>query len=272
MTHILKEAGWAVVNALQALWLASFTVFCCFFLWMPMVICTGNLESSLTLARTFWGPINIRAGLSKVVVEGAEHVPLDRACVVLFNHQSMVDIAVAFTVLPVGVRFIAKRVLSFVPIVGWFMWALGMVSIDRKNVHAARAALLKAAGVLKDGHALIAFPEGTRSRDGTIGAFKKGAFAVAMQAGAPIVPAAIEGADVVAPPTGMRWRPNTIRVKIGAPIPTAGLREDQRDELMREVRARIIQLHKDIGGKGGDLEIGSGRVRRPAAAVEAIAT
>jgi 1-acyl-sn-glycerol-3-phosphate acyltransferase len=130
------------------------------------------------------------------------------------------------------------------------MWIFGMVSIDRSDAHKAARALKKAARVLAGGRTLCAFPEGTRTRTGKIGPFKKGVFLLAMKARVPIVPVAAEGLNVFAPRTRWNPRPVTIRVKIGAPIVT----DDQlgRDELIQKVRDTIVAMNLEIGGPGGE--------------------
>jgi 1-acyl-sn-glycerol-3-phosphate acyltransferase len=129
------------------------------------------------------------------------------------------------------------------------------VTIDRGNVKRAMRSLKKAARILKNKkRILLAFPEGTRSNDGTIGPFKKGVFVLAMKAGVPIVPCAIEGASVFVPRSGWKPRPATVRLKVGAPIETTGVADGDREALIKKVRDSIIDLHVAIGGKGGDRE------------------
>lgn len=246
------DVAWRVVNFLQALWLASFTVFC-FFCVTLFLIVTFSRRLPLYWARKVWGPINIKAAFARFEVEGREHVGAG-PCVVMMNHQSLLDIAVAFAACPGPIRFIAKRETIFIPFVGWYMWAMGMVFVDRRNLPRAIAALRKGAQALKGGGVLFAYPEGTRTKDGTIGPFKKGLFMLAIEAGVPIVPCACEGAGRVLPVQGWHPRPGTIRVKFGAPIPTQGYDASTRDVLIAKVRDAMIDLHEEIGGLGGDRD------------------
>ena len=249
MSKQLKDILWMPINALQALWMVGFTGFC-FVPGMVTVMVTGNPEAAFSMGRSFWGPLNLKFGLSSLTIEGREHLPAAGSpFVAMFNHQSMIDIIVAWMVLPTGPRFVAKKVLMYVPVVGLFMWVMGMVPIDRSNRHAAIAALRKAQDVIKQGRILAVFPEGTRTRDGRVLPFKKGVFVVAQKANAPIVPIALEGCATLVPRTGWRPRPSALRIKVGAPIDPRGL---SRDELMARVRTAIIQLNVDLGGPGGD--------------------
>ena len=245
----LKAVGWVFINTLQAVWLVGYSVFN-FVLVLLLYAMTWNPETALSPARITYGPVNVFLGLSKMIVEGRENFPRDKPYILMMNHQSMADIMVAWMVAPIPVRFIAKHVLSYVPVVGWVMWIFGMVSIDRGDAHAAAKALKKAARVLAGGRTLCAFPEGTRTRDGKIAAFKRGVFLLAMKAKVPIVPVAAEGLGVFAPRTGWHPRPVTIRVKIGAPVATDG--DGDRDTLIKKVRDAMIDMHVSVGGAGGD--------------------
>lgn len=270
----MKDLLWVPVNVVQAVWLAAFSLFC-FVVVMVLYAMTWNADSALSVARVVWGPVNLRFGFSTMTVEGRENVPADRPYILMMNHQSMADIMAAWMITPTPVRFIAKRVLSYVPVVGWTMWIFGMVSIDRGDAHSSARALKKAARVLRNGRSLCAFPEGTRTRDGKIGPFKKGVFLLAMKAGVPIVPVACEGLDVFVPRTGWHPRPVAIRIKIGRPITTSrdglgardaasdaakgGARDGERehasrDDLIKQVRDAMIDMHLEIGGEGGDKE------------------
>jgi len=245
----LKDILWIPVNALQALWMVGFTGFC-FVPGMLTVLFTGNSEAAFSMGRAFWGPLNLRMGFSSVTIEGREHLPPAGApFVAMFNHQSMIDIIIAWLVLPTGPRFVAKKQLLYVPVVGLFMLIMGMVPIDRSNRHAAIAALRKAQDVIKRGRILAVFPEGTRTRDGRVMPFKKGVFVVAQKANAPIVPISLEGCATLVPRTGWKPRPSAVRVKVSAPIDARGM---NRDELMRLVHAAVVDGNIAIGGPGGD--------------------
>jgi 1-acyl-sn-glycerol-3-phosphate acyltransferase len=95
---------------------------------------------------------------------------------------------------------------------------------------------------VRSGHALCAFPEGTRSRDGSVGPFKGGALQVAIEAGVPVVPVAIRGSGAVLPTSGFRVRPGVITLRFGEPMSTAGLGSDDRNALARRARETVIDL------------------------------
>ncbi len=246
---ILHRLGWRFINVLQMVYLAVWSVF-----WISLAIfaipVTGGRKIPLAMARRFWAPGVLRGAGARVEVQGGENIDWSRACIFVANHQSMIDIPLAFKVLPVNVRFVSKEELKWVPFIGWYLWAMGMIFIDRGQKHRAYASLERAAKLVRSGVHVFAFPEGTRTRDGTIGSFKKGLFLLAIRAGVPVIPVAIEGAHKVVPSQTFRVRPGTIRVAFGNPIPTEGLADADRGTLSTQVRAHIVQLHKSIGGAG----------------------
>ncbi|HEY1101045.1 MAG TPA: lysophospholipid acyltransferase family protein [Myxococcota bacterium] len=249
---MLKDLVWIPINVLQALWLAAFTAFSFPMSVVPALL-TGNREAAFAWGRVFWGPLNLKVGLSTLQIEGEEHLlPPGTPCVVMLNHQSMIDIVVAWMVVPTGPRFVAKKVLEWVPVVGWFMQLMQMVFVDRGNTKEAIAALRKAQAIVDDGNIVVCFPEGTRTKTGQMLPFKKGVFMMAIELGVPVLPVALEGAATLVPATHFKPRPARVRAKVGAPIDPRGL---TRDELMQRVRTAIVQLNLEIGGRGGDVEI-----------------
>lgn len=249
MIRILRETAFTLLNVVQALFLAVWSMG-----WMGSAVIvrllTGSPEKALAMAR--WGysrPI-IRAATARLVVDPLPEVDWTKPHVYVMNHQSMLDIVCAFAAIPVNLRFVCKHTLSYVPFLGWYIWATQMVPVNRTNRSQAVASLSKAAERVRRGANIIAFPEGKRSRAGEILPFKKGPFMLALEAGVPLIPIAIHGSGAVLPSDGFRLRPGTIRVRVGQPIPTAGRAAD-RDALIREARAAVVQMNREMGGPGG---------------------
>lgn len=250
---MVKDLGWLLLNAAQTLatWLWTGV-------WITLALLawvgSGFSRSlPLWLARSVWAPGMYRLIGGQLTVERPEGVDWEQPHVYLMNHQSMADIPAAFMAVPAGLVFIAKQVLQYVPFLGWYMTAMGMVFVDRRAGERAVRSLQRAGAQIRAGRSVLAFPEGTRTPDGRVLPFKKGPFLVALEAGVPIVPMAIVGARELLRPGGYRFRPAAVRVKLGQPIPTAGLQVEDRDELIRLVRTRIIELHLELGGAGGEL-------------------
>jgi 1-acyl-sn-glycerol-3-phosphate acyltransferase len=141
---------------------------------------------------------------------------------------------------------VAKRVLFWIPILGWSMWMCGFIPIDRSNRESAIRSLEEAARKVREGTSVLVFPEGTRGPGGGLLPFKKGGFVLALQAGVPVVPIAILGSERIMPKGSLRVGRGRIRVRLGRPIPTAGRKSGARDALMGEVRHAIETLERPV--------------------------
>lgn len=214
-------------------------------------VVTFSPRAPLWIARKAWAPGVLRICGATLQVEPLPALDWSRPYVFAMNHQSALDICCAFVAVPTGLRFVAKHSLAYVPFLGWFMWATGMVFINRSNRFQAMASLKKAGERIRAGACILMYPEGTRSKDGQVLPFKKGPFVVAMEAGVPVVPLAVEGSAQVLSAKGLQIRPGTIRVKMGAPIPSEGR---GRVELLSEVRTAVVALKRELGGAGGGTQ------------------
>lgn len=164
-----------------------------------------------------------------------------RPFVVVSNHQSFGDIPV-ISRLPWEMKWIVKEELFQVPVFGWLMRMAGDIGVNRRDARSRAAVLPKARDYLKKRCSVMFFPEGTRSRDGRVLRFANGPFRLAVKAGVPVLPLAIEGTRGALPKGG--WRFDTdcnIRLKVLAPVPTEDLDPDDADRLHDEVRRRIIE-------------------------------
>jgi len=244
------------------LWLWAMA-WCLLLAWVAMAVVLVDPEASLAIPRRIWpGPLFWMARI-RLRVEPLPDLDWKKPHVFVMNHQSNLDIPAACAALPVNIRFVAKRSLAFIPFVGWYMWLAGMIFVNRSDRASAVSSMRRAGERIRAGANILTYPEGTRSRGGNILPFKKGTFVLALEAGVPIVPIAIEGSRAVQPSDDWTIRPGVIRVKVGAPIPTKGRGPEARDELLREVREAVIRLHREIGGQGdggaGAADDGQGR-------------
>jgi len=240
-----------------ALWTAVLFPVAC----LAMLV-TLDAGTSIWVARRLWAPLLLRVAGARVEVEGRAHVAPGRPAIYACNHQSTLDIPVLFVALPANLRFVAKEQLRWVPLVGWYLQLAGHVIVDRGNRQRAIASLDRAAEqILRRRISLIAFPEGTRSRDAYILPFKHGPFGLALKAGVPVVPVTIEGSARIMPRRSWRITPGVVKVRISAPIDVRRFDADDRVGLARVVRETIVQANLDLGGLGGVRE-----EARPAAA------
>ncbi len=190
----------------------------------------------------FWAFTHIRIGGIKVVTSGLDKITAP-PYIFMCNHQSALDIYGLLFSLPLSFRWIAKRQLFLIPLFGWALKRAGHISIDRENPREALKAMDEAARKIRDGMNIIIFPEGTRSRDGSLLPFKKGGFSLALRAMVPIVPVGIVGTSTLQPkgsfiPAGK----GVIYIHIGEPIPLEGMGRSAKGELMNSVRASIERL------------------------------
>lgn len=175
----------------------------------------------------------------EVKVIGAEKLP-DVPAIIAPNHASHFDIAALLGYLPGHNRFAAKKELFREPVLGTVMRTLGMIPIDREDPTQSIALLNKIQARGDGAFSLIMFPEGTRSRDGHMGAFKNGAFTLAIQLGRPIVPIAIHGTSTIMPAGQyLSILPGTVVLEILDPVETAGRSVEDR-ALLRDLVARRI--------------------------------
>ena len=178
-------------------------------------------------------------------VEGPGAVLNDRAAIYCLNHSSNLEPPIIFLVLRrlfPRLRGIYKKSLRRLPVLGRCFEIGGFVPIDRRDREQSDRAIATAAESLRDGHSFLVFPEGTRSRTGELLPFKKGAFILAVESQAPLVPIAIVGAGAAMRRGSPVIWPVEVIVRIGQPVEAHGSGYDDRDRLMNEVRARIAAM------------------------------
>jgi len=178
------------------------------------------------------------AGGIRVEVVGRENLPVDRACIFMSNHVSNLDPPVLMPSLPGRSSILLKKSLMGIPILGTAMRMAKFVPVERgHNVEAAKASIAAAAGALRSGLNIIVFPEGTRSKDGRLAAFKKGPFFLAEDTKAPIVPIAISGTQHMMRKGSFSIAPGVARVEFLRAIEPGDYAS--REELMAAVRGAI---------------------------------
>ncbi|HEV3062140.1 MAG TPA: lysophospholipid acyltransferase family protein [Vicinamibacterales bacterium] len=217
-------------------------------LYVLIVAPPGMLIASLFGAKRHLyvlGHLGVRLGLVlsgiRYRVAGRDHVPA-RAAVYCANHQSNVDPPVLFDAVHPQMHILYKAEIDAIPVLARAFRYGGFIPVDRRNREAAMRSIEAGAESIRSGNSFLIFPEGTRSRTNELLPFKKGGFLMAMKAGAPIVPVAIQGGRDAMRRGSKIIRPVTVSIRIGEPIETAGLVATDRDTLIARTREQIVAL------------------------------
>jgi 1-acyl-sn-glycerol-3-phosphate acyltransferase len=190
----------------------------------------------------FWAAGNLWVCGVKVQTRGQERLNPQHAYLFMSNHQSQFDILALMVALrQFQLRWVAKHELRKVPILGLCMQVTHQVLVDRQNRTQAIAVIRQVKKLLAAGISVLFFPEGTRSRDGHLLPFKPGGFAVAVEAGVPVVPVTINGSRAILPPGDWKVRSGTIEIIFGEPIP---LDAQVPKKIARETL--LVQVHEAI--------------------------
>jgi 1-acyl-sn-glycerol-3-phosphate acyltransferase len=184
-----------------------------------------------------WSWLILKTTGVTVDVRGLDRLPRGTSYVFASNHQSIYDIPVLFWHLPFELRILAKASLGSFPFLGWHLARTGHVLVDRKNPGADLFRQVRT--LMQAGYSLIVFPEGTRSPDGTLARFRAGTFMMALEAGLPVVPVAVDGSRFVMRKGQLMTSPGHVRVTVLEPIPTVGRRPEEARVFARQVQDAI---------------------------------
>ncbi len=169
------------------------------------------------IAYHLWAPMIFFLFGIKFTSEFEEKLP-EIPSIYIANHLSQLDIAAVVGSIPKGLFFVAKKELSYVPLLAQYMQVMGMIFVDRGNREKAIKSMEEAAEKVSNGKNLVTFPEGTRSTSGQLLTFKKGSFIIAQKRNIPIVPMAIFGADKALKKGSFWVKPHPIHVHVGKAI------------------------------------------------------
>ncbi len=173
-------------------------------------------------------------------IEGAGAIDPAKPYVFVANHSSFTDVFLVVR-LPWEMKWLAKKSIFSIPLLGWQLRAAGDVAIVRGDKQSATEAMGQMQRRLAGGVSMILFPEGTRSPDGSLGEFRDGAFRLAIEAGVDVVPLAIVGAAKSLPKRSLVFHPSTATLYVLPPVPTAGLDPADARALGSRIRAQIAE-------------------------------
>ncbi|MCP4654076.1 MAG: 1-acyl-sn-glycerol-3-phosphate acyltransferase [bacterium] len=248
---------WLVLIPCFALW----TLFCAT---LTLILCTvASPRIASMLAGTAWGRLSAYLTPVMVRVVGREHVDKKQSYVIVSNHQSSYDIFVLYGWLGVDFRWVMKQEVRRMPAIGYGCETIGHIFIDRSNTSAALSSINAAKGKIVDGTSIVFFPEGTRSKDGKLGRFKKGAFRFAMDAGLPILPVTIEGTRDIMPTNTVKILPGRATLIFHEPVNIAEYDGDSIRDCIKRVKETIASgLESREPSAGGErVGIASGKPR-----------
>lgn len=213
---------------------------CTLVLGPPLILLTLITKSATLM---YWTGVKMvvyvtRIAGEKVTVEGAENIP-PGVCLFAANHTSNADAPAIVGAIPRRIAILGRKSLFDIPVVGMAFRLAKFVPVDRGNRDAALESVKMAVQYIREGFSFLVYPEGTRSPDGRLQRFKKGSFAIAIEAGVPIVPVACAGAHRIMKKNSLIVRPGKVTVRFGKPIDASKFTIEQRDDLAQIVHEAI---------------------------------
>ena len=209
------------------------------------VIIVASFKSNSAVVDTlirFWARVLVRGAGIDLSIENAEALDPNQRYVLVANHYSYFDIPCILAAVPQPIRFMAKVSLFKIPIFGWSIGRAGFIPIDRKNRRTAVKSFELAAERIRKGNTIVIFPEEGRSRHREMRKFQRGAFLLALKAGLPMVPMAVDGTYEVFRAGVWRVRPGKVTIKVGTLIDTSQYTVRQKEQLADMARTQIAGM------------------------------
>lgn len=224
-----------IINSIQLILLSLWTIFIVY-------ICAPflNYNGAWYITTHWWAGGCVRILFSKIKIEGLENLDPKQHYVFMANHSSYFDIACLFYASQRRLHFIAKQELGRQFFTGYMLRKLQIIFIDRSNAQRSSASMRQAIETIKSGKDIAIFPEGTRTKTGKLGVFKKGGFKMAIQSQTPIVPVIIENSARAWARNNITFRPTTVTVRFEKPVETKGLQESDTQALCDTVREKFV--------------------------------
>lgn len=208
---------------------------------MTLISMLGMPDIASRVFGTAWARINLATMLTGITILRSDKLQRKQPYIIVANHQSLIDIYVLYGYLGMDIKWVMKQELKRIPFLGKACEKMGHIFIDRSNTRAALESIENARARIMRGNSVIFFPEGTRSRDGELQRFKKGAFRLALDLKLPVLPVTIHGTKDVLPSDTMDWHPGHIKLQIHDPVSTSELTEKDINRLRDTTRDIIAQ-------------------------------
>src|SRR5436190_5150450 len=200
----------------------------------------GRLQHQIS---RIWSRMLLAVSGVKMRIRGLEKIDPDGAYVFVANHRSLMDTPVVLAHIPLQFRFLAKKGLFLIPILGTHLRRAGHLPVVKDDPRASLRSMSDAAKIIRErGVSVLLFPEGGRSRNDKLQEFKEGAAYIAIKAGVPAVPIVMTGTREVLPMGSMQIMSGIVELRIGDPIPTADLTLKDRTSLTQTLRDKVVEL------------------------------
>lgn len=183
-----------------------------------------------------WALSQMKLSGARVKIYGEENIPKDVPVLFIGNHQSNFDIALFLSYIKKPKGYIAKSEMKSWPLVHTWMEFIDCVFMDRSNIRKSAEAIVQGVNILKSGHSLVIFPEGTRSKGDKLGDFKAGSFKLATKAKVAIVPVTISGSYKLMEQNGNKIKPAEVELYIHPMVETKDLSKEELDGLPKKVK------------------------------------
>lgn len=211
---------------------------------LAVIVVRKNDRVFHALARG-WARTTLKICGVRVSVRGLEKVDMNRNYVYVSNHASMFDLPAIVASVPDQIRIVFKKELHWIPIFGWGLKYGSYISIDRSRGPAAMKSLEAAVEKIRTGASVLLYAEGTRTLDGKLQTFKRGAFNLAVKAGVPVVPLTVNGSFRLLPKRSIVVHPGEVELVLESPIEITGNGKDAELQLMEKVRTAIQRHYVD---------------------------
>jgi 1-acyl-sn-glycerol-3-phosphate acyltransferase len=207
-----------------------------------------------------WARSIVRAAGIDLHIENLERIDPSKRYILIANHYSYFDIPCILGAIPQPIRFMAKKSLFSIPMFGWALGRAGFIPVDRKNRRTAVKSFDLAAQRIRRGNTVVVFPEEGRSKYREMREFQRGAFLLALKSELEMVPMAIDGTYDVFRVGAKRVTPGPVTIRVGTPIPTAGLTLRDKERLSVEAREQIEKMLFQVAGGGSQVAGGGSQV------------
>lgn len=235
---------WKIINIIQLIIIVVFNIP---LILVALIIGIFSRKAMKWYAMYIWSPFLLTVVGGSAEVVGKEKLDKNDPAIYVANHSSHFDIPVLFNKMGFFLHFIAKIELKKVPLFGWGCSMVDIIWIDRKNKMKAQQSMKEAGEHIKRGLNVISFPEGTRSKDGEIGMFRRGSFALAQQAEVDVVPLYIKGTRPLNPPGSMSFRPSKVTIVVGDRLSIEDYKDHSPEDFANEVQAIVKKMEVELG-------------------------